>query len=67
VRVAPERSHRAQLGAVLVLMVGGPWGWLRLVMLLAPDSDVIQALAPLAFAGVLVGGLPVRLPFPEPE
>lgn len=56
-RTAPERSPWAQLGAVVLLLVGGPWGALELAQASAPSSRVVQSLAPLAFAGILAGGL----------
>lgn len=56
-RTVPERSGWAQLGTVVLLLAGGPWGALELAAAAAPSSRVVQSLAPLAFAGILAGGL----------
>jgi hypothetical protein len=56
-RTVPQRSGWIQLPVVLVLMLGGPYGGLRLATTLTPASDVVQTLSPLAFGVILVGGL----------
>jgi hypothetical protein len=47
----------AQLVTVLALMLGGPFLGLRLATALAPASVLLQAVAPLVFGGILLGGL----------
>ncbi|HSW31626.1 MAG TPA: hypothetical protein VLH75_19220 [Longimicrobiales bacterium] len=56
-RTVPERSPWAQLVVAVLLLVGGPWGALELAQASAPSSRLVQSLAPLAFAGILAGGL----------
>ncbi|HSG50221.1 MAG TPA: hypothetical protein VLA43_20510, partial [Longimicrobiales bacterium] len=56
-RVVPERSPWALIATTLVLMCAGPVVGLALAVFLAPDSDVVQVLSPLAFGVTFVGGL----------
>lgn len=56
-RVVPERSPWAQIVTVLILMCVGPVLGLALAVYLAPDSDVVQVLSPMAFGVTFVGGL----------
>lgn len=57
VRTVPRRSGWLQLLTVAGLMVGGPYMGLRLATGLTPESDVVQAVSPLAFGVILAGGL----------
>lgn len=58
-RGVPERAPLLQIGAVFGGFLLGPLAGLRLAMVLAPGSDLVQSLSVFAFAGVFAGGLVV--------